>query len=199
MPQPFLNADGEEVEAFTKEEVEDITKERDEAKAAAEEAKTHLAAKTDEFVKAKQGFKKYSEMSEEEKGKLSADQAATMQQLEELKGNQEKERGIAKEAMFKAAAKGDEKVLEKIKEKYGMIIMPEGTTEEIAARINAVTGWAYQELGIVERKPMAIESTIIAGGNAPRSKQEGDTRYADTEEGKAKTNALFPHLAKDNK
>lgn len=186
----IINDAGEEEEVYTPDEVAAFTAERDAALKAAEEAKDHLKKKTDEFVQAKQGFKKFEEYTEEEKAKMTAREQEYIQRLEQQEETSKKERETAKEAFFTAAAKGDEKVLEKVKEKYAMVQMPEGTTEEIRTRINAVLPWAYAELGIVERAT-PIENTIIAGGDVPRPKGDFGKRFADTAEGQEKAKAIF--------
>ena len=196
-----FNEEGEELELFSQEELdakiaEIETKKNEEV----EEAKKHLAEKTDEFVRAKNGFKQFSQFTEEEKQKMSAENQAVLQQIEELKVNQTNEREATKEAMFKAVSGGDEAVLAKIKEKYSMVNMPESTTEEINARINAVSGWAFNELGIIERKPMRIETTIMGSGSVPRSKDENDKRFSETEKGKQMEKNVFGNvLPTDNK
>jgi hypothetical protein len=196
-----FNEEGEELELFSQEELdakiaEIETKKNEEV----EEAKKHLAEKTDEFVRAKNGFKQFSQLTEEEKQKMSAENQAVLQQIEELKVNQTNEREATKEAMFKAVSGGDEAVLAKIKEKYSMVNMPESTTEEINARINAVSGWAFNELGIIERKPMRIETTIMGSGSVPRSKDENDKRFSETEKGKQMEKNVFGNvLPTDNK
>lgn len=192
MSKKIINDVGEEEEVYTPEEVAAFTAERDAAKREAEEAREHLKKKTDEFVQAKQGFKKFEEYTEEEKAKMTAREQEYMQRLEKQEETVRQERETAKEAFFSAAAKGDEKVLAKMKEKYALVQMPEGTTEEIRTRINAVLPWAYADLGIVERAT-PIENTIISGGDVPRSKDSGK-RFADTAEGKDKAKAIFGEL-----
>lgn len=195
MPVKFLNDDGVEQEAFTSEELTAERTRAETAEAAVKEAQDALKQKTDDLVKMKRGhegeIKKLVDMSEEEKGKLTADQIQSMQRIEALEGSAKGDREAAKEAMFAAAAKGDVKVLEKLKEKYGMVTMPEGTVTEITARINSIIPWAYSEMGIVERQPMPLESVIVGGGDAPRQRKEGGTRFADTTQGKAIADEIF--------
>jgi len=204
MPQSYINDVGETVEAYSAEEVAAINAEKAAAEAAAAEAKEHLAKKTDEFVRAKQGLtgeiKKLADMSEEEKAKMSASEQELRGRLEQQEEVTKRERDAAKEAMFIAVAGSNADLLAKLKEKYALVTLPEGTTEEIRTRINSVAPWAFSELGIVERRPVPIEAAILGGGEAPRSREDGETRFADTEKGKAATEHFFGNvLPKDNK
>lgn len=193
MPQVFINSEGVEVEAYTAEEVAEINAAKESAAKELEEARQALAAKTDDIVKMKQGFKKFSEYSEEEKAKMSEEQRSTFAQLEELRTARQKDQEAAKEAMFLAAAKNDPVVLEKIKEKYDMVQLPEGSLDEVRYRLNAVTSWAYAELGMIDRKPNPIAS-VIGIGESPRINNNDEKRFADTPEGEALAKKIFPNL-----
>ena len=192
----MFDSEGVEHEVFTQEEVdtahEELTQKVTDAETATTEAKDHLKEKTDEFIKAKQGHKRFSELSEEEKKQMTTDQLATMEQLDELKVNQETERTNSKEAFFVAAAQGDEKVLEKLKENYEIMNMPETTTAEIQARINRALPMTYNDLGITERKPVSLGSVIVGGGAAPATEGEGEKKkFSETDKGKAIDKEIF--------
>lgn len=194
-----LNDDGEEIEAYTKEEFDAVNAKIAEAEAAAEAARTALAQKTNDIVRMKDGFKKFEELTEQEKSAMSQREIENMQRIEQMEETTKRDREAAKDAMLVAASKNDPKVLEKIKEKYALVQMPEGTIDEIRARVNSVTPWAYSELGIVERQPMPIEAAILGGGLPPRERNDSDKRYADTPEGKAKAKAIFGNALPETK
>ena len=191
----LLNDEGEEVEAYSQEEMDAKETEHKEALTVAEtkatDAEDHLKQKTDQFVQAKAGFKKLADLSDEEKGKLTEEQIAMRTQLEETQAVQETERKDAKEAMFKVAAQGNEEMLTKLKENYDLINMPEGSTTEIQDRINRVIGMTYNDLGIVEKKPISIESTFASGGAVPRVTPEEEKKFSETEKGKDMEKQIF--------
>jgi len=195
MPQPLFDAEGNEIEVYTKEEVDAISTEFTEKLTKAEQdaldAKDHLAKKTDEFVRAKQGFKRYEEYTEEEKAKMTEERKEYILRIERMEDDQKKERETAKEALFVKIANGDDAVLAKLKEKYALVQMPEGTVAEITERINSVTPWVFSELGIMEKKPAPISSVVVGGGEPPRQPGNEDKRFAETEKGKQVEQAMF--------
>ncbi len=186
MPIKHVNEDGSEVELYTPEELKAV----EDAKVAAE---TRVGALTNDLVNIKRGhqgeIKRLAELSEEEKGKLTEEQRQTMARLEKVEDDRKKDLENAKNRMFEAAAKGDAKTLEKLKEKYALVQMPESNVEEIAARLNSVATWAYAELGIVNNQPIA--QVLPGGGEAPRTGEQGEKTFGETEQGKKVESALF--------
>lgn len=189
MPFKYVNDEGEEVEAFTADEITAERTARETAVADAAEARQALANKTNDIVAMKNGFKKLADMNDEEKAKLSEEQRVTMQRLEAVEGQRQRDLQEAKEVMFKSLAGNDQKVLDKLKEKYDLVQMPESSLEEIRTRINSVQPWAFAELGMVNNHPVA--PVIPGAGGAPVFSSPDGARFADSEKGEQLGNALF--------
>lgn len=193
MPVKTLNEDGDEVEYYTADE---LAAER----SARETAEARIGELTNDLVSIKRGHKeevrRLAEMSEEEKGKLTNEQIQNMARIEQLEDNRKKDLESAKERMMSAIAKNDQKVLEKIKEKYALVQMPESTVEEIASRLNSVATWAYSELGMTVNNPIA--PVLPGGGNPPIITNVDDKPFSDTEKGKEVASALFGDALKNN-
>lgn len=189
MPFKYVNDEGEEVEAYTADEITAERTARETAVADAQEARTALAAKTNDIVNMRQGFKKLADMNDEEKAKLSEEQRITMQRLETVEAARQRDLEEGKEALFNSLAGNDEKVKEKLKEKYALVQMPESSLEEIRARMNSVSTWAFAELGMVNNQPVA--PVLPGGGGAPVFTPPGGKGFADTQQGAQLGQALF--------
>lgn len=195
MPFKYVNDEGAEVEAYTADE---ITAERNAKELAvkdANEARTALATKTNDIVSMRQGFKRLADMNEEEKAKLSEEQRVTMQRLETVEAARQRDLEEGKEALFDKLSGNDPKVKEKLKEKYSLVQMPEGSLSEISARLQSVSTWAFAELGMVNNRPIA--PVLPGGGGAPVFQAPGSTRFAETPQAKKLESELFGDIVKE--
>lgn len=181
-----MNDDGNEIDVYTADELAA-------EKIARETAEGRVTTLTDDLVKMKTShkgeIKKLADMSEEEKAKLTIEQQQNMARIEQLEGSRAADLAAAKERMLQAAAKGDPKTLEKLREKYAVVQMPDSNVEEIAARINSVATWAYAELGITNNEPVA--PTLPGGGENPSFRSNDDKPFSESEGGKKLETDLF--------
>lgn len=191
----FLDENGNEVEGFTKEEVDAIAKERDEAIAKAAEADEHLKIKTGEFVLAQKKFKRTEELTAEEKQKMGAEALALQQRIQDQEDLRKKDLEDSRSAIFEALAGKDPKIKEKLVEKYGLIQLPEGSVAEVRLRASQAMNWALSELGIQERVQPIEDVINTALGVPPRTKSSDETKnFAETEGGKKAEKELFGNI-----
>lgn len=198
MPIAHINDDGTEVELFTAEERDaQVAAE----KARAEAAEDRVGVLTNDLVRMKQGhsseIKRLSELSEEEKGKLSTEQQQTMQRLEAVEDARKKDLDAAKERLFASVAGNNPDILAKLREKYALVQMPETTVEEVSARLNSVSSWAFAELGVTSHRP--VSAGLPGMGGSPTIKTEEGKSFADTEKGTEIAKQMFGNVIPEKK
>jgi myosin heavy subunit len=103
------------------------------------ELTSELAVKEAKLKDVTDNFAGYRKTADAEKEELTKQLEATTQDYDTFKGDIEKKTAeqlkTAREAKLKELSKGDEKVTAQIEEKYALLNMPEGTAEEVAARL----------------------------------------------------------------
>lgn len=199
MPFKHINDDGTEVEAYSKEELDAVSEKANALEKEKADLEVKFAEQNQNFYNLRNANKKLSEMTEEEKKKLSVVEQQLLQNQEEFANQRKKDLDASKEALFTSVAGNNPKMLEKLKEKYGLVQMPEGSVEEIKAKLSQVVPWAKAELGITETRP--IETIILAPGQNPviTPMDEGKS-FADTPEAKVAETALFGReISSENK
>ena len=174
MAKEIENEDGTKETVYTKAEYEALEKEKADALTAVADAKRLVNEKTD-------NFKKFNEMSEEEKKAYDANTIELLKRNDlTAKENADlKSRLDAKEAQDKADNKssiagvyhqGDEKTKTDLETAYTALAgMPETTKEEIAKRYESAAKLAGIQ---VNSGPNPLYSSV--NGEAPRSKEAKD-------------------------
>jgi hypothetical protein len=195
------NAEGKEIEVFTPEEV--TARETAAAEAAAKEASDRVMAEKQKELDAVNAelekvrkvsaekttnFKKYNEMTEEERKAHSENEILLLRRHDELEGEvgtlktrlEEKdknEKDYTKNSVLKNFHRGDETVKKAIEQNYAHLAgMPESTPDEIAARAASAA-----RLSGITIDPINPLYTPISG-EAPAYKENKD--YTDSPEGK---------------
>lgn len=103
------------------------------------ELTSEVAIKDSKLKDVTDNFAGYRKTTEAEKEELSKKLEGTTKDFESFKGDIEKKTAeqikVARDAKLKELSKGDEKVTAQIEEKYALLNMPEGTAEEVSARL----------------------------------------------------------------
>jgi len=181
MPFKYTNDDGQEVEAFTKEEKD-------------AELQQELQAKEEEIEKFKkinaergENFKRLSEMTEAEKAARSANEIEFLKRMDEEREQREKlekelmeyknnQINSTKENIFQKFHKGDATIKQAIEEKYNIINLPDSTPQEMEVRMMEAAKLAGVQ--IQQQNPIYTHMS----GEAP---QYNDSKeYVETPEGK---------------
>ncbi len=171
MAKEIENEDGTKETLYTKDELDAVQKERDDALKSAEDAKRLASEKTD-------NFKRLNEMTEEEKKAYDANTLELLKRndLTATENADLKKRLDERDALDLANNKssvagyyhqGDEKIKESLEESYKALAgMPEVTKEDIAKRYEA----AAKIVGIqVNSGPNPLYQPY--NGEAPKSKE----------------------------
>lgn len=200
MPQTIENEEGGSVEVYTKEEVAAQT----EAAIAAAKAESDkaIAEKESEIANLRkvsaektENFKKYNEMTEEERKAFDANTVTILRRADSLEEElnktktalaekEQREKEYSKNSILKSIHAGDEKIKTSIEEAYSKLNMPETTPDEIKARAEAAARLA----GISMQSANPLYSSF--SGEAPNLKSEKDKEFVETERGKSFYEAL---------
>ena len=178
--------EGKEVDVFTQEEVEARAKEEADKVAATKDAEIEHWKKVG--AEKTENFKKYNEMTTEEKAAYDANTTNLLRRgdaLEEELGSVKKtlaekeqaEKDYLKNSTLKKIHADVPDVKEKVEKEYAILAgMPETTPEEVTARALAAAKLAG--VTIDQRNPLYIS----IAGEAPNHKQS--EQYTETPEGK---------------
>ena len=190
--------EGKEMEVYTPEEVAEFQKQTEEHKTAAEtarqeaeEAKKNVAKMQGVLADKNDNFKRYKDMTEEEKSKLSADQVEAIKRADaaEAKATSLEEKFNAdikqrvetfKNKVINGYAMGDEAVKKQIEENMNMINI-DGTDEET---IHKKVDLAVRMMG--DNKPKFNPFHQVINGEAPKAKDD----FMETDRAKAAKSAL---------
>jgi uncharacterized protein YukE len=184
MPITITTDEGKEMEVFTPEEVEqqkaEATRLAEEAKQSAESIKAEAEATKAEVERLKtviadknENFKRYKDMTEEEKAKFSSEQIETLKRIDETESkysqlkeeydNDKKSRIESfKSRTITEMALGNDDLIKKIEENFNLINL-EGSTEEV---IKKKVELAYNMLG--EEKPKNNPLRQSWNGESPK-------------------------------
>jgi DUF1680 family protein len=164
--QTFMDADGKEVQAVAKETFEKTTAELD-AKLA--ELNNKLSSREYDIGNIK---KKFSELTEEERNKMSQENQEIMKAKEEMAGKLdkiEKERTEEYIDMFSSRFTRDEEQIKQIKSNLDRILLTEEEkgTLSLKQQIELKTKYAYNLLGI-EKPNVLNTSSQYVQAEAPK-------------------------------
>lgn len=186
MSETITREDGTEVTLYTEEEVSAKAKEAADATAAEKDAEITRLAKVS--AEKTENFRRYNEMTEEEKKAYDANTVSLMKRGDQLEDDLKKEREIrearevadrdrTKNTALKGFHAGSEDAKKTIEEKYALLSgMPEGTPEEIQARATEAAKLAG--ISVDSRNPLYVS----IHGEAPQYK--ANKEYVETPEGK---------------
>lgn len=186
-------------------QVETVTKERDAAvgdvtKLGADLKKKDeiIDQKNKDIVGARKEYKKLSEMSQEEKDKLSAAELQLQERQEKLEKDQadfqaqqleatKKETDSRRTGIFNKLVGSKPELVKKMEENWGKL--DKGLTEKATTpeEIEKLAGDAFNMLGAI--KPDAVRAAVSTGGNGEAGNGAA-TDFSETAEGKALASAL---------
>lgn len=199
MSKKILDEDGNEEEVFTADEFKeasqkaaDLTTEREKLANDIKERDAKIAEQAGQLTGQRGVIKKYSEMGESDKAKLSAVERQLLEKDELLENERKGARTLKRTSIFDKVVGSDDKLKEAAQRHYDLLgTLPESTDEDIARRAAYAVNNARMDLGISEG-PNALNVALGAVGIAPtiKAKDEGKS-YADSQQGQQLSSALF--------
>jgi len=184
------NEDGTTITVFTKEEVEAeaTTRAQAEATRIANEKDAEIEKLRKVSAEKTENFRKYNEMSEEEKKAHSENEIIQIRRADQLaeeltsvktalQEKEAREKDYTKNSILKGFHGDKEDVKKNLEEKYAVLAgMPESTPDEIKARVSAAATLAGISVDSVNPLYQSFS------GEAPQYKEK--TEYVETEGGK---------------
>lgn len=193
MPFSTLNEDGETIEAYTKEELDAIATEKEKLASELADREEHLKRKTEELAGLRGQNKRLADMSEEEKKRYSATELELKAKQEEIDNWRKNEHEGKRNAILDKLTGGNEELLKKANEHYGMISISDDTPENMIRRAQYAVNNARTDLGLTSAE--SLGGSFGTTGDAPTFGTKDGKRFADTEKGKALDKELFGDIA----
>ncbi len=186
----YTKDDGSVIPVIPKEEYAKTTEELQKAQAEIETLRRVSAEKTE-------NFKRFNEMSEEERKAHSENEIILLKQLdqhsselgslkEKLEAKEKTEREYAKVKAISNIAGSKDEVKTALESAYANLAMPEDTPDAIEARVQAAARLAG--INVQSRNPLYAPIS----GEAP--KFNPDAQFVDTPEGKSAVDAVLSSL-----
>jgi hypothetical protein len=195
MPQTIENSEGASIEVYTKEEKEAemaaaVAAAKEEVGKTVTEKEAEIANLRKVSAEKTENFKKYNDLTEEERKAFDANTVTIMKRADKLEEEltqtktslaekEQKERDYNKNSILRTIHSDDAKIKASIDEAYGKLNMPETTPDEIRARAEAAARLAG--ISVQSQNPLYQPYS----SEAPNLKSEKDKEFVETERGKS--------------